>query len=306
LATLTRWAPNLLSYFSTAGTERNYRSVVSLFVDFCQNYGFNPLDPTQQCLTLFITFMSHRFISSGTVLNYFSLVRKFLRNNGVSDHITFSFHTKQMLRASRVFMRRLPSKAPPLHISHVRSIIELATRMWPRSHSWFVVAITFSFFGFFRLSSLAPLSVSSFDPLRDICRQDIFSSPGRLQILIKWSKTDQDMRHSWISKLFQIPNDRACPVSAFLAHCADFPTVRNNQPFLLKKMGNASVPVVQLDLSKRLSDCITVLGLDKGYTWHSLRRGAVHAAVHSGATKEQIMSWGGWRSDAVLTYFPRV
>jgi hypothetical protein len=249
--------------------------------------------------------MSLKYVSSGTVANYFSIIRKFLRNNGVSDSITFSYHSKQMLRATKVFMRRIPIQAPPLSVSLVRSFINISHKLWPLKAQWFTLALKFAFFGFFRLSNLAPLSVATFDPTRDICRQDIFVFADHLQILIKWSKTDQDMSHTWISRLYKVSDKFLCPVSAYLAHCADSPTTLQNQHFIVKKQGKASVPVTQFDLTTCFSECTTALGLPKNYTWHSVRRGAVHAAAHSGASKEQVKNWGGWRSDAVLTYYPQ-
>ena len=48
------------------------------------------------------------------------------------------------------------------------------------------------------------------------------------------------------------------------------------------------------------------LGLDKGYTLHSLRRGAAQACQGSGLSLENIMRAGTWESKAVNSYLNSV
>ena len=47
------------------------------------------------------------------------------------------------------------------------------------------------FFPFFRLSNLAPHSLSSFDPSRHLTGHDVFFTKKFVKLLIKWSKTIQ-------------------------------------------------------------------------------------------------------------------
>ena len=48
------------------------------------------------------------------------------------------------------------------------------------------------FFGFFRLSNLAPHSILTFDPSRHLTGHDLFFTRKLVKILIKWSKTIQN------------------------------------------------------------------------------------------------------------------
>ena len=43
---------------------------------------------------------------------------------------------------------------------------------------------------------------------------------------------------------------------------------------------------------------------DRGYTFHSFRRGACTGAFRGGAAVGDIQMLGGWRSDAVRLYYP--
>jgi hypothetical protein len=294
-----------MRYSSTQGTSKNFDSVVHLFLQFCDQFGFQPLGPSQECITFFITYLSTKLLSSASVSNYISIVRKFLRTHGSSDSVTFSFHSKQLLKASRVYMRRVPEKSPPLSLSKLSALLRICSQHYPKKLNWFKVSLLFAFFGFFRLSNLAPPSSALFDPSKHFCRHDVSIYSNRLKIFVKWSKSDQEMAHTWTSTLFSLKNTQLCPVQSFLDHLLMFPTVHQNQHYLVKnRFLQSSTPVTQYDLSSCFRDCCNLLGLPSNYTWHSVRRGAVHAAVASGASKEQIKIWGVWRSDAVLAYYP--
>ena len=54
-----------------------------------------------------------------------------------------------------------------------------------------LVAKSFKFLDFFRLSDLAPHSLAGFDPSRHLTGQDLFFTRTLVKILIKWSKTIQ-------------------------------------------------------------------------------------------------------------------
>ena len=47
------------------------------------------------------------------------------------------------------------------------------------------------FFGFLRLSNLAPHSLASFDHTRHLTGEDVFFTKKFLKVIIKWSKTMQ-------------------------------------------------------------------------------------------------------------------
>ena len=49
-----------------------------------------------------------------------------------------------------------------------------------------------NFFSFLRLSNLVPHSCTGFSPLRHLARGDIIFKPGKMIVLVKWSKTMQN------------------------------------------------------------------------------------------------------------------
>ena len=74
-----------------------------------------------------------------------------------------------------------------------------------------------AFYGFLRMSNLAPHSIKTFDQSKHFLRQDLFfDSPGA-HLLLKWTKTLQDHRAHHIIQLPAIDNYFLCPVRALRA-----------------------------------------------------------------------------------------
>ena len=73
------------------------------------------------------------------------------------------------------------------------------------------------FFGFFRLSNLAPHSILTFDPSRHLTGHDLFFTKKLVKILIKWSKTLQNRDVVQIISLPKVSNRVICPYRALRA-----------------------------------------------------------------------------------------
>ena len=74
-----------------------------------------------------------------------------------------------------------------------------------------------SFYGFLRMSYIAPHSAKKFDQNRHFLRKYIIFAPPGVHILIKWTKTVQDNKaHHWV-QLPQIKKPFLCPVKALKA-----------------------------------------------------------------------------------------
>ena len=77
----------------------------------------------------------------------------------------------------------------------------------------FKVAYLLGFFGFLRLSNLAPHSLSSFSFLKHLAKGDVIFNNSGVILIIKWSKTLQLFSQA---KLLHLPilNNDLCPVRA--------------------------------------------------------------------------------------------
>ena len=70
------------------------------------------------------------------------------------------------------------------------------------------------FFGFFRLSNLAPHSILTFDPSRHLTGQDVFFTKKFVKVLIKLSKTLQNRDLVQVISLPKVSNRAICPYRA--------------------------------------------------------------------------------------------
>ena len=71
-----------------------------------------------------------------------------------------------------------------------------------------------AFFGFLRMSHIAPHSSKKFDPSIHILRQDLYFPPPGVHITLKWSKTLQGHKAYHVVLLPQLANIYLCPVRA--------------------------------------------------------------------------------------------
>ena len=74
-----------------------------------------------------------------------------------------------------------------------------------------------AFYGFFRISNIAPHSASKFDPNYHFTRKDIIFGPPGVHMVIKWTKTLQHHRSHKVVPLPTIQNHFLCPVRALRA-----------------------------------------------------------------------------------------
>ena len=76
-----------------------------------------------------------------------------------------------------------------------------------------------AFFGFLRLSNLAPHSHLSFDPSRHVTGGDVIF----VKIILKWSKTNQNRNTAHVLSLPKIKGSNLCPHKALSATSTPFP-----------------------------------------------------------------------------------
>jgi hypothetical protein len=77
------------------------------------------------------------------------------------------------------------------------------------------MAFSLAFLAMLRISNLAPLNSSSFDPHRHPRPGDLSISSGRLVFFLRWIKTLQRYNQTAHIPLFSIPGSPLCPLQAF-------------------------------------------------------------------------------------------
>ena len=128
------------------------------------------------------------------------------------------------------------------------------------------------FFGFFRLSNLAPHSIMTFDPSRHLIGQDLFFTTKLVKILIKWSKTMQNRDAVQVISLPKVSNRAICPYRALRALNKLYPMSDSDSVFQISTSSGWQ-PLTDSRVRKTLKSINMTLGLDPSFfTYHSFRR----------------------------------
>jgi hypothetical protein len=163
------------------------------------------------------------------------------------------------------------------------------------------VAFSFAFLAMFRIYNLAPSSPSSFDPLRNLWRDDVTLYSDRLVIWLRWTKTLQRFNQSARVQLFPIPSSPLCPLRAFQLLQRFFP-VHSTDPLLSYRSSGGLIILFQGHLRRILRSLVTSLGLHSSLSFHAFRCSAASLAHSAGLSFQAIQAHGTWSSDALLAY----
>ena len=162
--------------------------------------------------------------------------------------------------------------------------------------------ILVGFYGFLRLSNLAPHSRTSFDPSRHLTGSDLFFTQDYVKILLKWSKTLQTRDKAHVITLPRLKDNLICPRNAL--KCL-FKLYQMSSATSLFQIHTSSgwVPLIDSIVRKSLSALNVALGLNPHhFTFHSLRRSGATFAFKAHVPIQDIKRHGTWSSECVWTY----
>ena len=183
-------------------------------------------------------------VSHADIANYLSAIRAKRSNFG------FDISLFQDSRV-RVFTKAIRKHSPiNPHIKLVSNIPTLAllVHQCDRMHigTVFKAAVLLSFFSFLKTSNLVPHSISSFDPLKQLTREDIIFSPPGAVVIIKWSKTLQFRDKIKLLKIPSLGSSELCPVAALKA-LLDSPLQGKMSPYFRSSVVANGFPYMMRD-----------------------------------------------------------
>ena len=155
-----------------------------------------------------------------------------------------------------------------------------------------------AFFGFFRMSNLAPHSIAEFDTSRHFTGGDIFFQKKFVKLLLKCSKTLQSRDQVRIITLPRLSDKVLCPYLALRA-LTQLYNPSSTEPLFQIQNANHCQPMTDSRVRKTLARIIQLMGYPKGfYTFHSVATLAHQAQVPLSDIKDH----GTWTSDCVWSY----
>ena len=158
------------------------------------------------------------------------------------------------------------------------------------------------FFGFYRLSTLVPSSISSFSKSRFPTHGDIvWGTPGA-HIVTKCSKSMQVSGQVHVVQLPALADKEICPVTA-LRSIVSRNKVHADKPLFTITSGSKSSILTASNVRRVLRTAVDAIGLcPSEIGFHTFRRSGACWAFDHNIDLNQIKVHGGWRSDAIWRY----
>ena len=168
---------------------KNLHSHLRSYLLFCLATGHPHLQFSIEHLCNFLAFLS-RTVSYRSVRNYVSSLQIFYELHHIHVHLFHDFCISLTLRGSKRLHGYSPqAKLPitPQILTRLHSTIDFSSTMG----LLFWAACLLAFFTFFRKFNLFLSSPSSFDPVRNLTRNDFQILPSFALINVNWTKTIQ-------------------------------------------------------------------------------------------------------------------
>ena len=235
-------------------------------------YDLQDINPSTTTVTLYVEYLAQHFTAHKSVQNYVSGVRLLHKLLGIDAPALYSFDLALMLRATKLTMTAIPQQKLPITPS---ILSQLCHNCAGRGEQGIILrcAIVFAFFGFLRISNLAPQTSALFNPRKHTCRGDIIIVKGGLRIMLKWTKTIRMGSQPQLISLPALPHNQVvCPVNAYNSMLHVAPTASPNDPLLYLPRSHHSRQVFTISqLSAYFAELLAHSGLDPAaYSIHSL------------------------------------
>ena len=281
------------------GTTAGRSSALKSFLHFCRRASINYKKPGYYHTCWYIEELANRGLTPGTISNHISHLRTYYRLAHLPVVHLNHYRVQLALKAVAANIRREVAKkegVPP-------RVVQAALRanVGQENEHATTLAILIMYIGFLRQSSLAPITTTLFDHSRHLTNGDVSKTPLGIKLKLKWSKTIQRTTDAKVLILPPTSNKVLCPVRAFTRYKAKSPVASKNAPLLRYNDGN---PITIRYMARRWEVLLKKVGIKPSlYSLHSLRKGgATFAYNEGGATLNDVMTQGTWRSLAVRDY----
>ena len=174
-----------------------------------------PIDISLHNILAFLQYLHENAISPKVIRNYISSVHAQAQFYGMNCEIMAHEAIARFLRSISINSKFSPTPRCVFDV-HTLYRISLACDNLADPILYRAIFLT-AFYGFFRMSNIAPHSASKFDPNYHFTRRDIIFGPPGIHMVIKWTKTLQHHRSHHIVQLPTIQNHFLCPVRALRA-----------------------------------------------------------------------------------------
>ena len=279
-------------------TNRTHKTHFRTFLSFLLFYDL-PISLDLHNIIVFLEFLTTNHISHKVVRNYLSSIASLSSFYNLDpSHLSHP----AVLRFVRSISINSHFRPTPRGIFDVRTMYDISKACDslpdpPLFRAIFLIA----FYGFLRMSNIAPHSASQFSPSIHFLRQDVLFAPPGAHLLLKWTKTLQDGKSSHMIQIPYVENWFLCPIRALKA-------LLNSRPLPLGFPLFATIypphsQVIDTHIRDALRSVLAILNISTvGHGFHTFRRSGATLAFDHNIPLQNIMAHGLWRSSSVWTY----
>jgi hypothetical protein len=254
---------------------------------------------SQETLCCYVAFLA-RSLSPSSISGYLNIIRILHLDAGLTNPLADNWQV-QLVKRGVTRLKGQPVKQKlPITVEMLREFFPFLDHFGSAFDKSFWAAALIAFFGFFRKSTILP--VSAVTP-GGILRSDILSlSRTSFELAIRHTKTIQFGQRVLLLPFHSCLDQRLCPVRALLSHLASSPAPSDVHIFSFLSMGRP----VRLTHSTFVAKLKTLLKLTKRdpkqFSAHSFRRGGSTFAFSLNMPLLHVKMRGDWKSNCVEQY----
>ena len=203
-----------------------------------------------------------------------------------------------MLRGSKFSICRNPIPKGIFTLVLIREISRLCDAF--NDPLTYRVAFLLGFYGFLRISNVAPPFSKSFSSQKHFLLSCLPPPPPPgIHLNIKWAKNIQAPEKVHTVKLPRVRDPVLCPTQSISQLLQSIP-LPPSAPLLVLRSGSC---LTQTLVGKRLASILKLMDLPLlGFGYHTFRHSGATLAFDSNIPLHNIKIHGAWQSDAVWTY----
>ena len=197
------------------GTFKNNISAQKLYLQFTMVFGIPADSPQCDDLAAYAEWLLQGGLATQTVRNHFSALRAMYQwvNNQPAVDVLSSSRWQMTIRGICNTIRPSNNVRAAMTPDDLLTILEACT--WCDDLMPLTVALTFGFFGYLRISNLAPPTAHEFDQTRHTTVAEVFLRNEGLVLSLKWTKTRQRERNPVAVPLPALGDSPLCPFKAW-------------------------------------------------------------------------------------------
>lgn len=289
----------MLESATAHSTQASYSQGMKCYDDFVSYFELEKIwPPTLDYIVQFICFMSVRNLAQKTAKLYVAGISYHLKLGNHLD-LTQNFLVRKLLEGYRRKASTHDSRMP-ITLDLLEKLLLILPLVCYNDYEvkLFSAAYSMAFFGFFRVGELTGGSHHNTNHSVRFQDVELFTKHGKLRIILKHSKTDQEGR----GEIVIIENDKFHSSIRPVSIISDYLNVRPEVP------GNlfchyGGQPLTRVQFTAVLHKAIMALGLDSTkFKSHSFRIGAATTAAMLGFSEDEICRASRWKSKSYQTY----